>query len=272
MQKKKLFTVSLVLLFIMQLVTPTFSPKVALSQDVSVNEKQVACGDIVENEFINNVEDHIYLLPMQPRESFEVAIEPAGDDMKTVVAIYGPSGIRIKISGDYYESHGYSIAGMNQISQAPKLVSGKLSATGLYKIRVANTAIVIEGHQDILNDKLFTDNRFLGGVGAYTLSIGCTKADQITRIEPGDTVQSTPASTSTEQTGVQQTSLAQESTAETQLSFLEVGQTYEIAFGSQTKIMKVVELRSDGWTKVEVESRVGWLNINQVALITPLTD
>lgn len=270
MQKKKLITAFLVLLFVLPLVSPTFTPKIAHSQDATSNETQVACGDIVEGEFINNAEDHIYLLPMQPRESFEVTLEPAGDDLKTLVAIYGPSGIRIKISGEYLPRF-MNEPDRNVVSQAPKLVSGKLSATGFYKIRVTNTAIIVQDHQDMINDKLIVDNRYLGGIGAYTLYIGCTKADQITRIEPGDTAQpaAEPTPTPKEQAGAQ-TSTAPTPVAETLVPFLEGGKTYEIAFGSQTMTIKLVELRSDGWAKVEVDSRSGWLNINQVALIIPL--
>ena len=84
----------------------------------------------------------------------------------------------------------YSYLAINQVSQAPKLASSTLSARGLYKIRVTNTAIVVQGHQDLLNDKLAPDNQYLGGVGAYTLSIGCTNADQ-SKIEPGAVPQPT---------------------------------------------------------------------------------
>lgn len=190
MRKIILISTFLVLLFTLSLLAFNFLPKIAYSQDTQANEKQVTCGDIVENEFVNNAEDHIYLLPMQPKESFDVALEPAGDDLKTVIAIYGPSGLRIKISGEYGEF--YPDWWVNQVSQAPKLTSGRLSATGFYKIRVANTAVQVKGHQDMASDKLRIEDPLLGGVGAYTLFIGCTKADQVTRIEPGDLPQLTP--------------------------------------------------------------------------------
>lgn len=198
MQKKTSITALLALLFILSSLSLMFTPKAVHSQDAKPTEIPVKCGDIVKDEFINNAEDHFYLLPMQPGESFDVALEPAGDDLKTLVAIYGSSGVRIKISGDYVQT-GYPYQWVNAVSQAPKLVSGKLSARGSYKIRVTNTAVVVYGHQDLPNDKLAPENQYLGGVGAYTLSIGCTKADQTTRIEPGDTAQSTPAAAPTGQ-------------------------------------------------------------------------
>lgn len=148
----------------------------------------VRCGDIVDAEFTKNAEDQMYLLPMQPKESFEVAVEPAGGDLKTLIAIYGPSNLRIKITGVP------SVSGnMYLVSQAPKLASGILSARGVYKILVTNTAIALAG-QDMHNDTLITDSEALGGVGSYTLSIRCTEPDGST-IEPGDVPQLAPTAT-----------------------------------------------------------------------------
>lgn len=267
MLPKRAIIAVLVLLFILPAVSPISKSKIAYSQAEPATETEVKCGDIIENEFINDAEDHIYLLSMQPRESFDVALEPAGDDLKTIIAIYGATGVRIKITGDFV-----GLWRENTVSEAPKVASDTLSARGPYKIRVANTGINVYGHQDLLNDKLETDAKSFGGVGVYTLSIGCTKADG-SRIEPGDVPQPTPtlAPALAAQTG-EETSLAQESTPEAQLPFLEVAQTYEIAFGSQTKIVKVVELRNDGWVYVDYDNKKGWLNINQVALITLLGD
>ena len=184
----------LALFIILSFVAPIATTPIAYSQTEPATETEVKCGDIVPGELINNAEEHMYLLAMQPREGFDVSLEPAGDDLKTVVAIYGPSGLRIKISGDQFDagySAGYPYGWSQSVSQTPKLVSGTLSATGFYKIRITNTAVTVMGHQDMVNDKLVPDNRWLGGVGAYTLSIGCTKADG-SRIEPGAIPQPTP--------------------------------------------------------------------------------
>lgn len=215
---------------------------------------QTECGDIIEGEFTQNAEEHFYLLAMSPKESFEVTLEPAGDDLQTLIGIYGPTDVRIGLSGE--------IAGwFTLVSKTPKLASGTLSSTGVYKIRVTNTAVLT--NKMLADDKLQQSPVYLGGVGAYTLFIRCTNSDgKIT--EPGENATSTDSqSTTTEPVVIQGDST-------NVLSFLQVGQTYEIAFGSQTKIVKLVELRNDGWAKVEVESRVGWLNINQVALIIPI--
>lgn len=220
------------------------------------SEVEVKCGDIVEGEFANNSEEHIYSLPMQPRESFEVAVVPAGDDLQNVIGIYGPTGVRIELSG---QSYGWYML----VSKAPKLTSGVLSATGVYKIRVTNTAVGAFNNKTLASDTLGKEAFYFGGVGAYTLTIRCTNGDgKIT--EPGENTTSTDSpSTITEP-------VATQGYPTQALSFLEVGQAYEIAFGSQTKIIKLVELRDDGWAKIEVNGGIGWLNLNQVALVIPI--
>ena len=136
--------------------TPT---RIAHSQ----GDMEVECGQIVEREFTNNAQEHVYLLTMAPRESFEVSVKPFGGHLKTVILFYGPSGIRM----GFTDGDNTSRAG---VLTEPSLPSGILSARGQYKIRVTNAAI--------RNDELVTnDSRALGGVGLYTLSIGCTTSD-----------------------------------------------------------------------------------------------
>ena len=234
------------------------SPPIAYSQ----GETEVKCGQIIENEFTDNAQEHTYVLAMSPRESFDVLSEAFGDFLKTVITIYGPSGIRIGITNADDDGNYDSATG----SKSSVITSGILSARGTYKISVTNTA------KSVSLDKLGTDPQWFGGVGLYTLSIGCTTSDG-KKIEPGDIPQPTPTPaplpSPTEQIS-SQTSLAQQPVSETLFSFLETGQMYEITFGLQTETIKLIELRSDGWAKVEVDSRTGWLNINQVALIIPI--
>lgn len=214
-----------------------FSGRLAYGQ----SQKTLGCGATIEKEFSKQAEVHTYFLEMVPRESFTVSIEPVGEYVVTHITAYDPAGLKIAVSGGAPE-------------RSPLLESNTLSARGKYRIEVTN------GRSDV--------HWAAGKIGLYVMSIGCIKSDG-TVIKPSDTALPTPTPTKTGQTG-EQKSLTQESTSKTQLLFLEVGQTYEIAFGSQTKIVKLVELRNDGWAKVEVESRVGWLNINQVALIIPI--
>jgi len=251
---KKLF-----LLIIMVITVGSFVPtQTAYSQ----GEIEIQCGQIIENEFTSNAQDHIYVLEMEPRESFNVSLQPFGDFLDAVVVIYGPSGIRLDGTDNGRRDGRFSV------SKSPSIASGILSARGSYKIRVANTAI--SGS----NDDLYNDSDHFGGVGLYTLSIGCTISDG-TKIEPGDIVQPTPTPvpilTATAQTAqTTQTSPTSEFSSESTFSFLTTGHSYEITFGSQTKVVKLIELTNEGWAKIEVNGGTGWLNLYQVALIIPL--
>lgn len=206
------------------------------------SEKTVKCGEIIESEFTRDYEDHTFVLTMQPRESFSVSLEPTGDYLLTAIAIQGPTGIRL---------------GLTHQTKTPTLESGTLSGRGTYKILVRNVSFV--GGEGTL-----------GGVGIYTLYIGCVKSDG-TIIKPGDVPQPTPiaAPSPARQTG-SQASPAPESVSAGLLSFLEVGQSYEVVFATQTRIIKLIELSGNGWAKIEMDNRTGWLNLSQVALIIPV--
>jgi len=131
----------------------------------SQGETQVKCGQIIEREFTANAQEHIYLLPMAPRESFEVSVKPFGDYLKTVLIFYGPSGIMMGYTDDENSPLAWA-----DVKADPSLASGTLSATGKYRIRVTNTAVS--------SDRLVSDKTSaFGGIGLYTLSIGCTNSD-----------------------------------------------------------------------------------------------
>ncbi|MFN8491515.1 MAG: PPC domain-containing protein [Caldilineaceae bacterium] len=174
MLKKIPLTILSISLFLL-LLLPVFPTAIVYSQ----NETSVRCGEIIDGQFGQNAEEHIYLLTMQSRESFEVTVQPVGDFLKTVLGIYGPSGLLLALSNSDEGNY------RGQVSKSPKLTSGILSAKGIYKIRVTNTAV------DINNDALVTNVAYSGGIGDYALSIGCTKSNG-SKIEPGDGPQSTP--------------------------------------------------------------------------------
>lgn len=238
--------------------TLLFSAQVAFGQ----SETDVKCGDIVDAEFTQNAEEHIYLLPMKPKEIFEVAVEPAGEDLQTVLGIYGPSGLRVAVSGEKQ----FGVIAL--VSQTPKLASGVLGASGVYKIRITNTGIDIRSNsKNITSDKLWTREDF-GGVGVYSLFIRCIQANG-TVIEPGEDAIATDQLPATSEQTNTQIELTEKPASEAPLSILEVGKNYEIFFGSQNMIVKILEIGNDGWTKVEVDGRIGWLNTHQIALIIP---
>lgn len=134
-----------VLLGILTVLTP------AIAQGQSGTK--VECGTIIENEFTDNYEQHIYQLNMSAKDSFSIIGEPVGEHLQFYIDVIGPTGLRISHIG---------------ISNNPAVKSGLLSASGTYKIVINNSN---------------------GGVGLYTLSIGCVTKDG--PIEPGNTPQPT---------------------------------------------------------------------------------
>lgn len=198
-------------------------------------ERKVECGEVIESEFSKTLEEHIYLITLNPRDSFSVALSTVGDFLQATIGLYGPTGILL----------GRSNGGF--ISQSPSINSGILSARGTYKIQVVNYGIGSAGD---------------GGVGIYTLYIEC---EQIRPTPTSPTPSATIAPTeSTEQTS---------SPTEQDLPpIFEVNKTYEIVLPSSTYIMKVTNLRSDGWVQVEYNNKISWLNSNQVVLVTLMED
>ncbi|MEZ4711633.1 MAG: hypothetical protein R3A44_30845 [Caldilineaceae bacterium] len=214
----------------------------------SQGEAQVQCGQELDVEFTSNVQEHIYELPIEPRWSFDVSVKPYGDDLWTIIALYGPTDNLI----DLTDGPGGATAAYYTVSKSPAISSGILSSRGPYKIRVANTAI--------WNDTLKDEARYYGGVGFYTLSIGCTTSDG-QKIEPGSLLQPTPTpSLTTEQDSAP---------VPTALQFLESGKSYDVYLNSDVHSITVVEIREDGWIRVAIDNRIGWLNLSQVALIMP---
>jgi len=115
---------------------------------------KLECGAIHESEFTDNNQIQVFSLTMQARDSFSVSAAPIGDHMTLALEAYGPSGVRIIVSGWH---------------KTPTLNSGILSARGTYSIKVYNGG---------------------AGTGLYTLSIGCVTSNGT--IEPGDIAQPTP--------------------------------------------------------------------------------
>lgn len=145
-----------------------FEPlKVAYSQ----GETEVKCGQITEREFTGDMQQHIYLLSVEPRWSFDVSVKPYGDDLQTVIALYGPTNLLLGFT------EGKNERGWPSLQKSPYISSGIVSARGQYTIRVANARIV--------QGELLNNRETFGGVGFYTLSIGCTTSDG-KKIAPGD--------------------------------------------------------------------------------------
>ena len=122
-------------------------------------EREVECGDIIESEFYQNRETHTYILSMKPKESFTVSIESTGEHLESRIKLYGPTGILLA------ESSG--------LKKAPSVESGILSARGTYNILVTNENLSSSG-----------------GVGVYTIYVGCKTINGT--INPGSSFQTKP--------------------------------------------------------------------------------
>lgn len=136
-------------------------------------ETPVECGTIIDGEFKARFQPQNYVIQMDAGDKITVQGVPLGDTLTFTLGVYAPDGNIVAAS----EGQGTAI-----LTNAPTAVSGVLSANGTYRITAHNATI------DIINGgrlcEAFCNE---GGVGVYTLFIGCTLRDG-TVIEPGDTM------------------------------------------------------------------------------------
>ncbi|MBI1281792.1 MAG: hypothetical protein GC179_26950 [Anaerolineaceae bacterium] len=147
----------------------------AFAQDKEIVEGDVIvadCGSVIEGEFNSNYERHYYAVNMKAGDTMQISASPLGDQLRSSLVLLGPTELALVISdqrGNLGTDGKYYRLG---IEKNPKIVSGVLSASGKYLIGVNN----------------FEWNyspRDSGGIGVYTLYIGCTLRDG-TVINPGD--------------------------------------------------------------------------------------
>ncbi len=226
-------------------------------------ERKAQCNIPVKGEFSQQAEDHIYQIYMEPSQRLKIAVKRTGERLKTVIVLYDPAGVRIIGSSPREYRH------LFLVSDAPTIDSGLLSARGNYQIRVANATVDrnYDYHPDIKSEVLIAnDSAHSGGIGEYDLIITCENED-------GSRVESSSQATVTSQNqSATAENTLQTSHNETGSSIVEVGKNYEVTFGVSTEVMAILEVRSDGWAKVDRRGKISWLNINQVVLITPLED
>lgn len=126
-----------------------------LAADSPTSDTAIECGDIVEGEFTQQNEKHVYRIAMKPGEEFSFAFVPVGDLLKIYkVEIYEPAGVRIheECCGDQHKYHHKS---------------GKLSARGTYSVFLTSRT-----------------------AGVYTVHLGCELRDG-TEIAPGESRRAT---------------------------------------------------------------------------------
>ena len=139
----------------------------------------VQCGDIVEDEFTTDGDMNIYTIEIQAGTSITVQGDPLGDTLDFIVVLLGPDNSQLYVGGQLDLNTAYFVVA------SPQIQSGVLSANGNYSIIAYNNSVFTPGYD---GDFLTGDDVWStpGGVGVYTLFIGCTLRDG-TVIEPGDT-------------------------------------------------------------------------------------
>jgi hypothetical protein len=134
---------------------------------------RLQCGDIFEDAFTENRQFKDYLLNLNPGDQMTITGSPLGDRLTFKILMYGPTGVTITDSG-------------RGLSRAPVIESGVLSAPGNHQISVVNAEL--SSNNSATNRTTYSGSSSQGGVGVYTLYVGCILRDG-TVIEPGDTVQ-----------------------------------------------------------------------------------
>lgn len=199
--------------------------------NVVYSQETLQCGEPIPGEFVKNPESKFYQIQMSARESFEVLVDPAGDQLKVSLALSDPSDRIFKANIG--------------VSETPTISSGELSATGLYKIRVSNANLAPSLGYSLVQP--YT------GPGFYTLVVNCTGIGGGNIGNDGQQPLSSPPSP-----------------LPITPSFVEIGTNYQITAYTGTFLATVVEIEDNGWVKVNTNGATSWLNLDQVLLVTPL--
>ncbi len=134
----------------------------------------VQCGDIIESEFTQDNQPQRYIVTMAPGDVINVSAAPLGDTLQLVLIVTAPNGDVVGLGGSDVNND----KELAYVGTSPTTQTGVLSARGEYTITAYN-ARYYGGF----------DNDYHGGIGVYTLYLGCTLRDGAI-IEPGDTASS----------------------------------------------------------------------------------
>lgn len=137
---------------------PTFA-----QQTLSLN-----CGDIIEDEFISDSQQHDYSISLNAGDSVQIIGTPIGQTLQFGLALFNSTAQLVTA----YEN--------GAISNNPNITSPILSSNGIYTFTVSNTNMQV-------STSLATPVQQSGGLGVYILYIGCHLRDG-TVIQPGDSL------------------------------------------------------------------------------------
>jgi hypothetical protein len=154
------------------------------AQDTEVATKtfNAKCGDIIEGEFSENYEEHSYGVEINAGDALDISVVPIGSSLQTWIVLRGPTNIPIVTSDANNNISGNTIYSIGIESQS-SIRTEILSARGTHKIVIGNYNYAWGYGAS-------------GGVGVYTLYVGCTLRDG-TVIEAGDVISDTEGSSST---------------------------------------------------------------------------
>lgn len=139
----------------------------------------INCGDIVESEFTDNAQRHDYEIVLEGGDSLNVSVIPLGETLETTILLWGSTGQEIS------RSHVSRV-----VEPTPSIETPVLSAPDTYQLMIGNSQIESDGDMS-------GQPWDLGGLGIYTIYIGCTLRDG-TVIEPGDSMPPVPSPTTCE--------------------------------------------------------------------------
>jgi hypothetical protein len=154
---------------------------VIVSMVIAQDATPAECGDILENEFTLDNQPQEYSIELSAGTQINVEGAAFGDTLVFSIVIFAPNDAVIAYNSlDANGSMGSASAGESH----PIATTGTVAANGVYTIMAYNGGIVRRnGNPD--------DSRQSGGVGVYTLYIGCTLRDG-TEIEPGESQSEPP--------------------------------------------------------------------------------
>lgn len=132
----------------------------------------VKCGDIIEDEFTIPREEKVYSIMMAPGDMIDITSSRIGDQLKINLVVRDPVGNVVSFGG---EDRGSDV----RVTDNPATSTGVLSGRGDYLLLVANHA------RSKLGELWSDDASYRGGIGVFTLYVGCTLRDG-TKIAPGD--------------------------------------------------------------------------------------
>lgn len=151
----------------------------------------IECGESIDSEFTNNAEEQTFSINLSAGDRLDVSVVPLGQ-LNTFILVNGPTNLGIAVSNGRMNENEVRVI---TLEPQPKITTGILGASGAYTIRIVNTNFVNSGGYTFAQDRYGMGYR-PGGIGAYTLYIGCTLRNG-TVIEPGDSVQESPPITTT---------------------------------------------------------------------------